>query len=73
MGYIETLCTLCNFSVNIKLLLGFPGGSKKVVLKKKNPSANAGDTGSIPEIFPGKTPHATEQLSLCATTMEPVL
>ena len=30
---METLCTLCNFSVNIKLLLGFPGGS--VVKKRK--------------------------------------
>ena len=38
---------------------GLPGGS--VV---KNLPANAGDTGS---------PHATEHLSLCATTSEPVV
>ena len=44
----------------------FPGGS--VV---KNPPANAGDTGSSPG--PGRFPHAAEQLSLCATTTEPVL
>ena len=37
----------------------------------KNPPANAGDTGSSPD--PGKIPHATEQLSPCATTAEPVL
>ena len=41
----------------------FPGGA--VV---KNPPANAGDTGSRS----GKIPHAVEQLSLCATTTEPV-
>ena len=45
---------------------GFPGGS--VV---KNPPANAGDTGSILGV--GKIPHAEGQLSLCATTTEPVL
>ena len=44
---------------------GFPGGS--VI---KNLPANAGDTGLIP-IW--KIPHAVEQLSLCATTTEPVL
>ena len=44
----------------------FPGGA--VV---KNPPANAGDTGFEP--WSGKIPHAVEQLSLCATTTEPVL
>ena len=47
-------------------LLDFPGGS--VV---KNLPANAADTGSIPD--PGKFPHSSEQLSLGATTVEPVL
>ena len=42
----------------------FPGGA--VV---KNTPANAEDMGSIP----GKIPHAMEQLSLCATTTEPVV
>ena len=37
----------------------------------KNLPANAGDTGSIPG--PGKIPHASEQLSPFATTIEPVL
>ena len=43
----------------------------------KNPPANAGDMGSDP--WPGKIPHAMEQLSLWATTtkaqvaLEPVL
>ena len=37
----------------------------------KNPPANAGDTGSIPDL--GRFLHALEQLSLCATTAEPVL
>ena len=45
---------------------GFPGGA--VVM---NLPANAGDTGSIPG--QGRFPHATEQLSLCTTTTEPVL
>ena len=36
----------------------------------ENPPANAGDTGSSPG--PGRSPHATEQLSPCATTTEPV-
>ena len=44
----------------------FPGGP--VV---KNPLCNAGDAGSTPG--PGtKIPCAMEQLSLCATTTEPV-
>ena len=46
---------------------GFPGGP--VV---RNLPANAGDTGSIPGLG-AKIPHATEQLSPCATTTEPVL
>ena len=45
---------------------GFPGGAVG-----GNLPANAGDTGSIPG--PGRFPHATEQLSLCATTTEPAL
>ena len=44
----------------------FPGGP--VV---KNPPSNAGDVGSIPG-GGTKIPHATGQLSLCATTTEPV-
>ena len=43
---------------------GLPGGA--VV---KNPAANAADTGLIPDS--GKIPHASEQLSPCATTTEP--
>ena len=51
------------------LVVGFPGSSAG-----KESACNVGDSGSIPEkIFPGKTPHAAEQLSLCATTMEPAL
>ena len=45
---------------------GFPSGS--VV---KNLPANAGDTGLIPG--PGRSPHATEQLSPGTTTIQPVL
>ena len=45
--------------------VGFPGGA--VV---KNPSANAGDTGSSPG--PERFPYAVEQLSPRATTTEPV-
>ena len=45
---------------------GFPGGS--VV---KNPPANAGDMRWIPGSR--EIPHATEQLSPCTTTIEPVL
>ena len=47
-------------------VLDFPGGA--VV---KNPPAIAGDTWFDP--WSRKTPHATEQLSLCATTTEPAL
>ena len=36
-----------------------------------NPPANTGDVSSIPG--PGRFPHALEQLSLFATTIEPVL
>ena len=51
--------------ISIKLGKGFPVGS--VV---KNLPANAGDIGSIPG---GKIPRATQQLSLCGITVEPVL
>ena len=44
---------------------GFPGGS--VV---KNSSASVGDLGLIPN--PGRS-HMLEQLSPCATNVEPVL
>ena len=37
----------------------------------ENPPANAGGHGFDP--WSGKIPHAAEQLSLCATTAEPVL
>ena len=37
----------------------------------KNLPAGTGDKGSIPGL--GKIPHVTGQLSLCATTTEPVL
>ena len=46
-----------------KLLADFLGGA--VV---KNPPANAGFNP-----WPGKIPHATEQLSPCTTTTEPAL
>ena len=45
--------------------LGFPGGP--VV---KNPPANIGDMGSIPDLGT-KTPYVAEQLSSCGTTPEP--
>ena len=45
--------------------LGFPGGP--VV---KNPPANVGDMGSIPDLGT-KIPYVAEQLSSCATTTEP--
>ena len=47
-----------------KSFLDFPGG-----LVVQNPPANAGDIGSIPRS--GKIPHASRQLSLCATATEP--
>ena len=37
----------------------------------KNPPCNAGDVGSISGRG-AKTPHAMEQLTLCAATIEPV-
>ena len=49
-----------------KLSLGFAGGS--VV---KNPSANPGDMGLIPDLGGSHGAHATEQLSPCATALEP--
>ena len=52
--------------INKILSMGFPGGS--VV---KNLPANAGDMDLIPVL--GRFPQALEQLSLCATTTEPVL
>ena len=36
----------------------------------RNPPANAGDMGFFPDL--GRTPHAVEQLSSCATSTEPV-
>ena len=55
----------CRKEIN-QFNLGFPGGS--VV---KNLPASAGDTGSI--LWSRKIPHVLEQLSLYATTVEPVL
>ena len=37
----------------------------------KNPPANAGDAGKVPD--PERIPYAPEKLSLSATTTEPVL
>ena len=51
----------------IAVILKLPDGGAVV----KNPPANAGDMGSSPRS--GKIPHAAEQLSPCATTIEPVL
>ena len=65
LGIQTLLCLLFDVSQIIHIL-GFPGGS--VV---KNPPANAGDTGSEP--WSGKIPHAMEQLSPPATTIEPAL
>ena len=45
---------------------GFPGGAMV-----KNPPASAGDMSFEP--WSRKIPHATEQLSPCATTTEPAL
>ena len=52
-------------SYQVENIRDFPGGP--VV---KNPSCNAGDTGSIPGRGT-KIPHAAGQLSPCATTWEP--
>ena len=60
---------LCNYTNYFLIKLEkkyFPGGP--VV---KNLPAGTGDKGSIPGL--GKIPHVTGQLSLCATTTEPVL
>ena len=61
----------CLFPINIKVPIknenvDFPGGPVVV----KNPPDNARDLGSIPGQG-GKIPHATEQLSPCATATEP--
>ena len=53
--------------------VGFPGGAVD-----ENPPANAGESacqcrGHRFEPWSGKIPHATEQLSSCATTTEPAL
>ena len=57
--------TVCTF--NLKYLSGdFPDAP--VV---KNLPCNAKDMGSVPGLGT-KIPHATEQLSLCATTTEPL-
>ena len=53
---------ICHFLAWSKHSGDFPGGP--VI---KNPACNAGDTGSIP-VWGTKIPHATEQLSLLATT-----
>ena len=53
-------------TVNIALF-----GAFQVMLVVKNLPANAGDMGLIPVL--GRFPQALEQLSLCATTTEPVL
>ena len=55
-----------NIVINKILSMGFPGGSEV-----KNLPANAGDSGSNPVL--GRFPQALEQLSLCATTTEPML
>ena len=52
--------------MNKNYVQDFPGDA--VV---KNPPANAGDMGSIPD--PGSIPHVVEQLSPSATTTEPAL
>ena len=49
-----------------QLLLGCLGSS--VI---KNPPANAGDAGKVPD--PERIPYAPEKLSLSTTTTEPVL
>ena len=49
-----------------KTKIGFPGGPMV-----KNSPCNAGDTSM--SSGPGKIPHAVEQLSPCATTIESAL
>ena len=56
----------CSMNRIRKSTQGFPGGA--VV---NNPPANAGRHGFEP--WPGKIPHAVEQLSLCTATTEPAL
>ena len=60
--------TLLEACLKIHTVLDFPGGA--VV---KNPPANARDTGSNPGPGGSRMPHAAEQLSPCATTVEPAL
>ena len=55
-----------NANMNLKIRGDFPGG-----LVIKNPSCNAGDTGSIPGQG-SKIPHSTGQLSPCTATAEPI-
>ena len=52
----------------LKLMQDFPGSS--VV---KNSPANARDRGLIPDLGSELIPHAMDQLSLCAASIEPVL
>ena len=49
-----------------ELTSGFPVGSLV-----KNPPANAGVLGSIPD--PGRAPRAAKQLRMCNTTADPGL
>ena len=61
---------LCDFQHTRKTCLknrkeGFPGD-----IVVKNTPANAGDRGLIPDL---ESPTCTEQLSPCATTLEPDL
>ena len=49
---------------------GFPGGSA-VKKKKKKSAFQCKKHGS--DSWAGKIPHATEQLNLCTTAIEPVL
>ena len=58
---------LCLWELSIrKWPWEFPGGPGV-----KNPPANAGDMGLIPRLGT-KIPHVFGQLSLCATTTDPV-
>ena len=52
---------------NQDVLQGFPGGA----VVKNPPTLQCRGRGFKP--WSGKIPHATEQLSLCATTTEPGL
>ena len=56
---------MCFYFIFKNYLLGFPGGT--VV---ENLPANAGDTGSSPDL--GRIPHAAEQSGPWATITEPV-